>query len=319
MIRTKLANLTISEVPDSWIFEYYLKLSIKLNGQPLTIKSVFNTEKTPSFKLYYSKMLNKYSFKCFSSGKSGTALGFVVEYYNLSVQQASAKIIKDYKKYVLENGNVVSEAYNIKHNFITKVVTRPWNKLDAEFWKAYGISYSNLLRHNIKPIESYTWSDGAVVQPGIAYGYYNSGGDIYGIYKPLDKKKKFIRIKKERYTLGIDQIENLKYGIITSSLKDIMAFKELKIKNFDLISPEAETMNDINSEDYERFSKGKKRIFTLFDNDAPGKRTSEVFKNAYNSTPIIFNYSKDLSDTIKDFGIKTTKEFMVLELKKLMK
>jgi DNA primase len=316
MIRTKLANLTIVDVPDSWIFEYYLKLPSKLNGQNVTIKSVFNNEKTPSFKLYYSKVLNKYSFKCFSSGKSGTALGFVIEYYNLSLAEASYKIVRDYKTYVLENGIHISESYNLKYINLENHITRDWNKLDSEFWKSFGISYNNLLLHNVKPVESYTWSDGSVVEPGIAYGYYNSAGELLGIYKPLDKKKKFIRVKKERYTLGINQIQNLDYGIITSSLKDVMAFKELRIKNFDVIAPEAETMNDINPEDFSLFAKNKKKLFTLFDNDGPGKRVAETFKNLYGMEVINFNYSKDLSDTIKDFGIKSAKEFMVLELKK---
>ena len=49
MISTKNLIARLEDVPKEWVFEFYLKLSEKLTGQSVKIKSIFNSrEKTPS-------------------------------------------------------------------------------------------------------------------------------------------------------------------------------------------------------------------------------------------------------------------------------
>ena len=49
MLSTTSLITDITQVPRIWIYEYYLNLTEKLNGQDVKIKSVFNTEdKKPS-------------------------------------------------------------------------------------------------------------------------------------------------------------------------------------------------------------------------------------------------------------------------------
>ena len=53
MISTRAIISDLNDVPREWVFEYYLKLTERLCGQSLKIKSVFNiSEKTPSLCIY---------------------------------------------------------------------------------------------------------------------------------------------------------------------------------------------------------------------------------------------------------------------------
>ena len=64
MFSSKNAISDITEIPSTWIFEHYLKLSEKLTGQNIKMKSVFNpTEKTPSMFIYFDAKHNDYRYK----------------------------------------------------------------------------------------------------------------------------------------------------------------------------------------------------------------------------------------------------------------
>lgn len=52
MISTKKNAISIGNVPVTWIFEHYLNLTEKLDGQQIKVKSAFKTEKTPSMYVY---------------------------------------------------------------------------------------------------------------------------------------------------------------------------------------------------------------------------------------------------------------------------
>ncbi|NBU05770.1 MAG: hypothetical protein EBT39_05425, partial [Sphingobacteriia bacterium] len=83
MISTKNLIARLEDVPKEWVFEFYLKLSEKLTGQSVKIKSIFNSrEKTPSMHIYMDNN-NTYKFKDFSSGSGGDALNLVQTIFNL--------------------------------------------------------------------------------------------------------------------------------------------------------------------------------------------------------------------------------------------
>ena len=49
MIRTTQLVSDLNEVPETWIFEYYLNLTEKLDGQDIKMTSIFNSkDKEPS-------------------------------------------------------------------------------------------------------------------------------------------------------------------------------------------------------------------------------------------------------------------------------
>lgn len=123
MLRTKNLISEVDEVPTTWIFEFYLKLSEKLNGQDVKIKSIWNMkDKDPSFFVYYSKQANKYKFKDFSADKQGDAIELVKEIFNLSRRyDACVKIINDYNDFLLNNGKYVTDDFKIRAKY--KVVS----------------------------------------------------------------------------------------------------------------------------------------------------------------------------------------------------
>ena len=65
----------------------------------------FHNEKTPSFVVSPSKGI----FKCFGCGKSGTAVGFVMEHENLSYTEALKYLAKKYHIEVVEKEETAEE------------------------------------------------------------------------------------------------------------------------------------------------------------------------------------------------------------------
>ena len=57
------------------------------------------------------------------------------------------------------------------------------------------------------------------------------------------------------------------------------------------------------------------KIITLFDNDDAGKKASERFVDSYNIPGVILPLSKDLSDSVRDYGIEKTREVLYPLLK----
>ena len=103
MISTTSIISDLNQIPREWIFEFYLNLTEKLTGQDIKIRSVFTNEKTASFCIYCNKLGN-YTFKDFSSSKSGDAIEFVMLYYNLESRGiAVRKIMNDYSDYISKN------------------------------------------------------------------------------------------------------------------------------------------------------------------------------------------------------------------------
>lgn len=149
------------------------------------------------------------------------------------------------------------------------------------------------------------------------YGYFRVDGTLYKIYMPKNQNKKFIKI--QNYVQGIDQLKyDSKYLIITSSLKDLMCFKTLNINNVECIAPDSEnTMirEAVISTLIPKYSK----IIVLFDNDEPGIKAAQKYKEKYNFDYVILDMSKDLSDSIKDYGVKAVRDKLLILLKETLK
>jgi hypothetical protein len=327
MLKLDRPMIFIDDVPSTWIFEHYLKLSEKLTGQTVKILSVFKKERTPSMCLYYNFDDKCYKFKDFSSGLSGNGPSLVSSLYGISYYNAVDKILKDYDQYLKNNNflpvDLCLKEVSIKSKYqVSSVVLRKWNTADANYWLKYGINSNLLNAHNVKPIKSYamtrTLSDNTqeVINIDVhgIYGYYNSKGELCKIYQPHQTKKKFIKVQD--YIQGSDQMTNAKYLIITSSLKDLLAFKALGFKGIDAIAPDSE--NSLIPEDYMNMLKTKyTKIFTMFDDDSAGIKAMNRYEELYQIPCIHVQMSKDLSDSVKDYGIKNVKVVMFHMLKAL--
>ena len=306
MIRT---IFNIDDIPSNWIFENYCNLNEKLYGQSVKILSMFNHKDTvPSMVIYVPNDDNKYLFKDFSSGTSGSGIKLVMSLFNLTRKEAIIKIFDDYRS--KENINI-SEIRTVEKYKVTSHEKRKWNVKDAKYWLKYNIDSDILEKYNVFPLKSFTLSkniDGKInefkKEKGYIYGYFKNDGSIYKIYQPNSKNPFF---KVSSYIQGTEQLEyKSKTLIICSSLKDMMSLESLNF-NVESIAPSSEnTMipkNQISS-----LILKYDNIYTLFDNDEAGYRASDKYKNMYGIPSIHINLSKDISDSIKDFTASKSKK-----------
>ena len=322
MISLNLLEQGIHCAPSYWVFETYCNLPMKLAGQSEKIKSIFNpSERTPSFVLYVNK--NQYYFKDFSTGIGGDKIDFVMKLFGLSFEEAVAKITKDYQKYLAGNPQAINRDIVIKPRYsVSKFTKRNWTKEDAEFWTQYSISSKILEEYNVTAISEFNLvkeENGSIdniriSRPNI-YMYCRTDGTPYKIYQPKATKK-FMKLKD--YIQGTDQLKfdqpNL---IITSSLKDLMTLKNFGF-NAEYIAPDSES-SMIPSGAMAMYKMKYKNIITLFDNDEAGIVGTNKFKEAYDILGVVLPLSKDVSDSVRDYGLVKTREVLYPLLKEVIK
>jgi hypothetical protein len=325
MISTKNLVSDLQDVPKEWVFEYYLNLKEKLIGQDIKMLSAFNVkDKVPSMFIYCTGGV--YKFKDFSSGFQGDALELVKALFNLSSRgHAANKIINDYQEYLLHND--VPAVVEFKFHDKFKVVDyemRHWNSQDSKFWTSFRISSTLLAKYNVVPLAYFTMEkkeeDGSITSfkftKPYLYGYFRQDGELYKIYMPKNLDKKFIKV--QNYVQGIDQLKyEAKYLVITSSLKDLMCFNKLGIGNVECIAPDSENTM-IGESVMGKLSKQYSKIIILFDNDEPGIKAAQRYKDKYGYDYVILDMSKDLSDSVKDYGIEAVRDKLLPLLKQAL-
>ena len=148
------------------------------------------------------------------------------------------------------------------------------------------------------------------------YGYFKEDGTLYKIYQPKVKDSKFIKVRD--YIQGSEQLTYDKpFLVITSSLKDLMAYNKLKFVNSEAIAPDSEnTMIPENI--MSSISSKCKQICLLFDNDEPGIKAAEKYKSKYGFNYVILPMEKDLSDSIKVHGIETVRKELLPLLRNVL-
>jgi hypothetical protein len=316
MIHTKHYTNKNFHIPSGLIIERVLNLEEKLDGQSIKIKSIFNKEdKDPSMVIFYSEDEQIYRFKDFSSGNYGDAVDIVLEIFGIVDRQDGYRKIIELFKDDKEIPNYINTACKeIKE--VTQHKVRKWNNADAAYWKQFGISGSFLKLYNIKPLESYTITitKGEVVKTmdfnsNMCYGYFNNAGELCKIYQPNRKVAKFLKVRE--LTQGEEQLTyNAKCLIIASSLKDIGAFKSMKLPNIELVAPDSENVT-ITQEQINKYLQSYEYVFTMFDNDVAGMKAMSHYKKLYGIPYIYFNVEKDIAECVKQHGVSNTKVFFI--------
>jgi 5S rRNA maturation endonuclease (ribonuclease M5) len=311
MFKTKNLVHDIKDVPIPWIFEHFCKLEQKLSGEDVKIKSMFNAkERTPSMCIYFDPKKDNYRYKDFSSGKGGSAIDLVKELMQLSYHKACALVVECFNDYVLHNngGYDVQEFKQASKYKVSQYVFRSWNTSDQYYWTQFNIGSKLLDEYCVKPLESYTLEkdcDGTpftlTITGNYLYGYFKKDGTLYKIYQPKTQDKKFIKVTD--YIQGSEQLKGNKYLIITSSLKDIMALRSLRLA-VDVIAPDSEN-SMIRKEQMQQYLKDYQKVIVMFDYDEPGIKAAEKYKELYPKLALcILPMSKDPSDSLKDHGAK---------------
>lgn len=305
----KIKNLVhdIKSVPVPFIFEHYCKLKEKLEGQDVKIKSLFNAkDRTPSMCIYFDVKNNVYKFKDFSTGKQGSAVELVKELLGVNYHIASRDIVEKYNDFVLHNngGYDIKEFKQASKYKLEKVTYRTWSTQDQYFWTQFNIGSTLLNHHNVRPLDSYTLikdDKELTIKSNYLYGYHSADGSLYKIYQPKTQDRKFLKIAD--YIQGSEQLQNHPFLVITSSLKDIMALKSLKL-NVDIVAPDSEN-SMIKDAVMKHYLETYQKVIVLFDNDEPGIKAAEKYRQIYPTIhPIVLTMSKDPSDSIRDHGPK---------------
>jgi hypothetical protein len=317
MISTKLQATTANSIPSYWVFEHFCKLDTKLVGQNIKIKSPFNPAETnPSFCIYVKG--NKYCFKDFSTDNGGNHIEFVKLIYNCDAMQAATIMLEEYNKTVgLDDERFIKPEGRYE---VTSYQERKWTNLDAEYWTQFKIDSNTLNHYDVRPIESYIMekenAPDVTMKSAYFYGYFRSSGELYKIYQPKNKENKFIKVNS--YIQGTDQLKFDKPNlIICSSLKDIMALSKFGY-NAEFVAPDSENTM-IPSGSIAMYKDRYKAICTLFDYDEAGIRSADKYKKLYGINKVILPMSKDLSDSVRDFGIQNVHEELFPLLKEALK
>lgn len=309
MFNTKNLILEESDVPSTWVFQYYLDLPEQLNGQDIKIKSIFNpNERTPSFCIYVDKSIMQYKFKDFSTGRGGNKADLVRLMFNLDYPAATRRIIEDYNNFIQQGGNV-QQSFQAQAKWeIDFIKYRSWTVEDRKYWLGFRIGKTMLEKYNVKPIDYFTMTkeeDGGIrslrIGSAWCYGYFDKDGEVYKIYQPKSKKHKFHKIRN--HIQGIDQLEyNQPYLVICSSLKDAMCLKGMGY-NIEVISPDSENTM-IKPHIISLLKKKYKKVITLFDNDEAGRHAIQRYHDAYGIHGIHPTLCKDVSDAMQMHGFE---------------
>lgn len=326
MISTKNLITDLNQIPREWVFEYYLNLKEKLSGQDVKILSIFNArDKVPSMFIYYDVVSKSYKYKDFSSGNQGDSIELVKALFNMPTRgHATYKILNDYQIYIKNNTIAVVDIFYHDKYKVVDYEMRHWTNFDQTYWMAYKIGSKMLDRYNVIPLSFFTMSklglDGVEIsytfKKSYVYGYFRNDGSLYKIYMPKNTDKKFIKV--ENYIQGIDQLRyDCKYLLITSSLKDLMAFNKLGISNIEAIAPDSENTM-IGEKAIGELKPHYEKIFVLFDNDDPGIKAAQRYKDKYGFDSILLPMEKDLSDSVKVHGIDKVREVLFPLLKQAL-
>lgn len=122
-------------------------VTLKRRGANLVACCPFHNEKTPSFYVSPAKGI----FKCFGCGKSGTAVGFIMEHENLTYSEALKYLAKKYGIEVVEKeetaediaarqrGESLMLVSEFARNFFTRQLDTPEGQIGYAYFKSRGL------------------------------------------------------------------------------------------------------------------------------------------------------------------------------------
>lgn len=325
MISSKNLITDINNVPDYWVFEHYLNLPEALNGQTIQINSIFNpNDKTPSMCIYmdyftFDNVTKKqYLYKDFSTGNFGDKIRLVSKLLSLPLPSAINKILKDYNNCKDKTVRKINKNLIQSKWICSDYKVREWTDKDARYWLKYNIGSNDLENHNIKALDYFTITKQEKerkIYSKLMYGFFNSKGELYKVYRPLSKKMKFYKFKSEIQNYDLLEYKE-PYLVICSSLKDLITLKSFKY-NVEAIAPESEN-SMIKPIIIYNLLKRYKKVITLFDNDDAGKKAVNKYKEIYNIDGFVMPLEKDISDAVAKHGVKSIKKMLIPYFKKVL-
>lgn len=316
MLSTKKIKADYKEVPSQFIFEHYLELTEKLVGQEIKMKSLLNpTDTNPSMTVYVDKVTKDYKWKDFSAGKGGNPINLVMELKGLNFNEAANRIVNDYNTYCLNSSVEDNREFKEYAKYkVSRYNIRKWNTNDQNFWTDFYIGTSFLSEYNIQPLSDYSLSkdeNGTVneitIKGEYLYGYFKKNGELYKIYQPKNKDRKYIKVAS--FIQGSEQLKGYNILIINSGLKDIGAMNSLKLK-IDYTAPDSEN-SPIAKDIIIKWKKKYKYVFVMFDNDEAGIKAMKRYRREYGLPCLLLTVKKDVAESVKSNGPKDIRERVI--------
>lgn len=308
----KLSKQSIlDKITEEDIMRHYLGFDFQV-GRPYS--SPFREDKNPSFALYYTKDRGL-RFKDFN-GLQGTCFDLVMNLYGATFVEtlniintdlglnigkvkatgATRKIISSYKPEVIERKRLI------------QIKPQHWTKVDAKYWKQFGITSKILKRFNVYSAK-FVFLDKQLILQYMDYSpiYAYKFNGRTKIYRPLADKTQFKWMSNVQHE-DLQGLEQLEYKsdtlIITKSLKDVMC---LYMLGYEAVAPQSEntrTQFDLLKELIPKYEK----IIILYDNDEAGMlgaKTLEEFLNEDKVKSVFIKdpNTKDISDYIETYGV----------------
>ena len=136
---------------------------------------------------------------------------------------------------------------------------------------------------------------------------------MYKIYQPKNMNKKFLKLTN--YIQGSEQLTLSKdYLVITSSLKDVMAFNKLGFNNVECIAPDSEN-SVIPEKTMSKLKSSFSQVIVIFDNDQAGINSMIKYEQLYSIRSVHLTLDKDVADCVKSHGVDTTRQAIVTSYK----
>lgn len=308
---------TIADVPVRWILATYLGLG-HLSGETVRMQSIFAPQSTHTDPLciYYNKDSQEYRFKCHSSGRFGKIVNLLMEIWGKSFTETAGTIEAAYQQYLASGHSPeAAQAMELHKWQVVAHTVRPWTQDDALFWPAYNINSELLTTDLVKPLSSYAmlkFVNGSETDQGFTvidkrvYGYFSPQGELYKIYQPMNRERKYLKVGD--YLQGEHSLQGHPYLCLASGMKDMLALKSLGLR-VDYVAPDSEN-NLLGYSDLYALDQCHHytAIFTLLDIDTTGLESMKAYQEHYGLPYCYLNLKKDAADSVKDCGAAAVKE-----------
>ena len=276
---------------------------------PCVINSPLREDKHPSFGIYLSNK-GRVRYTDLSTGERGGLFDLLSLMWGVSYQKVLDKIDSDIKFFhITPTKKPVFFGRPIKDKIPTKIEVRirDWKKHDSDYWESYGITIPWLKYADVYPIShKFLTKDGKTYVFGAdkyAYAFIErkEGNTTIKIYQPFNRDgfKWCTSTDRSVISLWTKVPEEGERICICSSLKDALCLWANTGIPAIATQGEGYAMSDTA---IGQLRKRFKRVYILFDNDAPGIADGQKLSNLTGFINIIlpkFNEGKDVSDLYK--------------------
>lgn len=320
-------ELIISKIGAFAIYNKYLE-GMKV-GVPML--SPFRKEKHPSFVVKQSS--NSYYHKDYGAQEyNGACINLVEQLFNLTFGEAIKKIAADFGL-LEENVDIEVKIKELpkqqekktKIPDVIQVEAKKMGKEHLEYLSEFHISPNSLdIFPDVKVVAVKSWALNrakmGLKTNEVAFAYVK--GKYVKIYRPFaPKKDKFKSTLPFREIMGLSNLENKEFGIITKSCKDAWVIGEHITKNVCCV--QGEDISSITDENIAWINKNCKTVYLNFDGDMPGKKNSLLITQKtgwrHINVPQMYvdNGTKDFADFTRLYGPEELKKYFFSKIPEL--